>query len=253
MIKKIHIPSNLLKDKARHVNVYLPCSYQEEKREYPVLYMHDGQNVFHDKEAIGGVSLGLEEYLENNKLEVIVAAIYQNSEQRMNEYCPWPIGRYSKEIMGKGGDFGGEGGKYAEFIVKELKPYIDTTFRTLPNETALAGISLGGLISLYSACKYPEIFRHIIVLSSAFFRNQEEIEKLVESSDLSSIKSFYGDCGTEEAGKDETLSKLFSASNQSVFELIKKKIHSARFCTIQGGEHTYSDFRKRVPELFTFL
>lgn len=81
------------------IRVYLPESYQDGLKRYPVLYMHDGQNVFEDEGAINGTSLGLKKYLDESDLELIVVGIDLNTagEERINEYCPWKQGQISKE------------------------------------------------------------------------------------------------------------------------------------------------------------
>lgn len=241
-------------DNERFIRVYTPAGYQENDKRYPVLYMHDGQNVFRDIEAIGGTSLGLEEYLDENKLEVIVVAIDQNSAERKNEYCPWMNGPYSRRFLTEGSlSFGGKGELYIKFIAEELKPLIDKKYRTIENRAAMAGISMGGLISAYAACRYPQIFGDIRIFSSAFYANQEEMENLLKTVELSGIHSFYMDCGTDEAGTDTCVNKKFLASNQSIYEIVKRKIPNARFEVLEGDEHHYRFFKNRVPELFSFL
>ncbi len=238
----------------RVVRVYLPMGYHEAKRQYPVLYMHDGQNVFEDHDAVGGASLGLRDFLDKCELDVIVVAIDGNpiKEDRVNEYCPWTGGEFSQMITGQNSEFGGKGGAYIEFIVSELKPLIDRSYRTIEYNTAMAGVSLGGLISTYAACRYPEIFSKVAVLSSAFWRNQEEMEQLIKKSSLSGIEQFYLDCGTSETN-DEWINRKFFESNQSIYELLGRKIENTRFEVVEGAEHHYSFFRKRVPDMMTFL
>lgn len=240
-------------EQERFIRIYLPKNYTIEDQSYPVLYMHDGQNIFQDNDAIRGTSLKLEKYLDENELNVIVVGIDQNSEERINEYCPWTCGEYSKKFLGKESIDGGRGIQYVEFIVNELKPFIDNNYRTLKEHTAMAGISLGGLISTYAMCRYPEIFRNIAILSSAFYRNQEEIEKLIQCTDLSLIESVYLDCGTKEAGDAEAISVEFLASNKAIYEILKEKIPNTKFQIIKEAEHNYLAFRDRVPKLFTFL
>jgi predicted alpha/beta superfamily hydrolase len=240
-------------EQERMIRVYLPKNYHKAGENYPVLYMHDGQNVFDDNEAIGGISLGLEDYLDENGLETIVVAIDQNSEERINEYCPWAHGEYSKQILGHASPLGGKGKQYVDFIVNVLKPFIDNKYRTLTDRTAMAGISLGGLVSTYAMCRYPQVFKNVAVLSSAFYRNQEEIEQLLQDSDLSSIETFYLDCGTREAKEDELISKEFTASNKAIYEILMAKIPNTKFEIINDAEHHYRFFRERVPEIFTFL
>ncbi|WP_321212298.1 alpha/beta hydrolase-fold protein [Pseudalkalibacillus hwajinpoensis] len=236
----------------RNIRVYLPKSYPRGEVRYPVLYMHDGQNVFRDADAIGGISLSLEDYLEKKDLEVIVVSIDQNSEERVNEYCPWINGKYSEKILGYQCNLGGKGPKYVDFIIDELKPFIDNKYRTIEDRTSIGGISLGGLISIYAACRYPQIFKKVIAISPAFWRNQEEIEELIKNSDLSPIESVYLDWGDKE-GKDERINRVFSDSNKAVFEILKAKNTNVKGKIINGGEHSYEFFKERVPEIFTFL
>jgi predicted alpha/beta superfamily hydrolase len=236
----------------RQIRVFLPKGYHIRNNKYPVLYMHDGQNVFQDEGAIGGVSLGLEDYLNEKELDVIVVGIDQNSKERQNEYCPWKNGKYSEKIVGYKSLTGGKGKQYIDFIVHELKPHIDSKYRTMIDRTAISGISLGGLISTYAACVYPTIFKHVAVLSSAFWRNQEEIEKLLKESDLSGLESFYLDCGDKE-GNGEFINKEFLASNTAIFEILAEKLPNTKFEVIHEAEHHYRSFRERVPQLFRFL
>lgn len=214
--------------------------------------MHDGQNVFQDDVAIGGTSLELENYLDDNGLEVIVVGIDQNSVERINEYCPWINGEYSKKILGQASSSGGKGIQYVDFIVNELKPFIDNKYRTLKDRTTMTGISLGGLISTYAMCRYPQVFKSIAVLSSAFYRNQEEIEKLIQDTDLSLIERVYLDCGTKEAGYDCVINKEIPASNRAIYELLKEKIPNAKFEIINDAEHNYLSFRERILNYFIF-
>jgi len=249
MIEKfpIYIPSL---ENERLVRVYLPEDYYVHAgKKYPVLYMHDGQNVFQDEGAIGGVSLGLEDYLNTRKLDLILVAIDQVSSERLNEYCPWENGPFNKELRGNE-SYGGNGKQYINFIVNELKPLIDDKYRTISDHTSIAGISLGGLISTYAACMYPQVFQHIILLSPSFLANQEEMEKLITKSDMSLIQSLYLDFGTIEGGKGTPINKAFLASNQTIYNLLKEKIANSRLVIIDDGEHNYKSFKKRRAELF---
>ncbi|WP_407269807.1 alpha/beta hydrolase [Radiobacillus sp. PE A8.2] len=208
MIETFKLP---LFDEDRQIRIYVPENYHSSSINYPVLYMHDGQNVFLEEDAIGGVSLEIHRYLEDNHINLIVVAIDLNitGEERINEYCPWTNGEYSKKLLGYQSTSGGKGAHYVDFIVDQLKPMIDKKYRTLPNETYMAGISLGALISTYAMCCYPQIFKRIAAISAAYYRNQEEIERLLRSSDLSKVERFYLDCGTRESGANDVISTAF--------------------------------------------
>jgi len=239
----------------RMIRVYLPVNYHESNKHYPVLYMHDGQNVFEDEGAIKGVSLGMTDYLDENSVEIIVVAIDLNpeGEERVNEYCPWVNGAIADKIIGHHSPSGGKGEQYLDFIVNELKPLIDHKYRTLEDHTSMAGISLGGLISTYAACRYPQIFKRIATISPGYYRNQEELEVFVRNSDLSAVERFYMDFGTHEISDDEELNNQFTEMIQSIYEILNSKIDNTRYKTIQNGEHNYTSFKKRIDEVISFL
>ncbi|RSD28680.1 alpha/beta hydrolase [Mesobacillus subterraneus] len=248
MIENLTLP---LFGEERKIRVYLPADYAGGSKQYPVLYMHDGQNVFGSEDAIGGISLELHEYLDDNKVNLIVVAIDQKSEERMNEYCPWEIGEYSAKLTGEQCSDGGKGKEYIKWVAEELKPFIDEQYRTDRAETYMAGISLGSLITTYAVCVYPQVFKRIAGLSSAYFRNYEGITALLKESNLSHLDKVYLDCGTMEGGKQ--IAPGFLQSNIDIYELIKQKGIQTEFKTIQDAKHHYSDFKKRFPEVMNYL
>jgi predicted alpha/beta superfamily hydrolase len=239
----------------RMIRVYIPMSYHKSNNCYPVLYMHDGQNVFEDEGANKGVSLGLKDYLDQTNLEIIVVAIDFNAEgeERINEYCPWTNGAIAEKILGHPSLSGGKGESYLDFIVKELKPLIDDQYRTLKEHTSMAGISLGGLISTYAAGRYPQIFKRIAAISPGYYRNQEELEVFVRNADFSAVERFYIDFGTHEVSDDQELNNQFTEMIQSIYKTLNSKIEDTRYQTIINGEHNYTSFKKRIPDVLSYL
>ena len=150
--------------RTRRVWLYLPPGYTASQRRYPVLYMHDGQNVFDQRTSFAG-EWGVDETLDSlNALGdsgVIVVAVDNGGTRRFDEYSPWTNAKYG----------GGQGDAYVDFLVQTLKPYVDQHYRTLPDRlhTGIAGSSMGGLISLYAALKYPDVFGRVGVFSPAFW------------------------------------------------------------------------------------
>ncbi|KAA0546973.1 alpha/beta hydrolase [Bacillus sp. BGMRC 2118] len=252
MIEYFDVP---LFGQKRKIRLFTPENYTEDHKKYPVLYIHDGQNVFDDKEAIGGVALELHTFLERSNVEMIVVAIDLNTlgEERINEYCPWEQGELSEKILGYKSLSGGKGKKYIDFIVHELKPFIDSTYRTDITQSYMAGISLGGLITTYAACRYPDIFKRVAAISSGFYRNQEKIEEFLIDCDLSKIERFYLDYGTAEAGENTEISHEFVQSNQAVYDIVNEKITDVKRVIIRGGRHNYETFKTRIPELITYI
>jgi alpha-amylase len=153
-----------LEGRTRRVWLYLPPDYATSHQRYPVLYMHDGQNLFDAATSFAG-EWGVDETLDSLHAlgvpDAIVVGIDNGLQRRMDEYSPWRNARYG----------GGEGAAYVDFLVRTLKPYIDRHYRTLPDRlhTGIAGSSMGGLISLYAALKYPDVFGEAGVFSPALW------------------------------------------------------------------------------------
>ena len=150
--------------RARRVWLYLPPDYATSAKRYPVLYMHDGQNVFDAATSFAG-EWGIDETLDSlhalGDRGAIVVAVDNGGEHRMDEYNPW---RAADARHG-----GGEGKAYVEWMVRTLKPWIDARYRTMPDarHTGIMGSSMGGLISLYAALEYPRVFGRAGVFSCA--------------------------------------------------------------------------------------
>ena len=158
--------------RARRVLVYLPTDYVAQPgRRYPVLYLHDGQNAFDDATSYGG-EWGIDETLDQlrkagqDATGSIVVAVDNGNEFRSDEYIPWR----SEALKGQPHP-GGQGSAYVDFLVLTLKPYVDAHYRTRPEaaHTSIAGSSLGGLISVYAALKYPRVFGEVGAFSPAFW------------------------------------------------------------------------------------
>jgi predicted alpha/beta superfamily hydrolase len=151
-------------DRERTVRIYLPPGYERGTQRYPVLYMHDGQNLFDDATAYAG-EWGVDETLsalaKSRGLRLIVVGIDNGAEQRMRELNAWDHPDYGK----------GEGAQYMAFIVEVLKPWVDQHYRTRRDarHTAILGSSLGGLISTYAISRYPDVFGAAGIFSPAYW------------------------------------------------------------------------------------
>jgi predicted alpha/beta superfamily hydrolase len=155
-------------DRQRTIRLYLPPSYQQSEKDYPVIYMHDGQNLFDDMTAYAGewgVDESLNQLAVNHGFELIVVAIDNSANMRMNELSPWENKRFGEA----------QGEQYMDFIVEVVKPYIDTNFRTQPDRlhTAIMGSSMGGLISHYAVHAYPEVFSKAGIFSPSYWYSQD--------------------------------------------------------------------------------
>ncbi len=166
----------------RNVVVYLPPDYQTlANKRFPVLYMHDGQNLFNPQTSFANVAWKADETAQNlilqKKIEsIIIVGIYNTGENRIDEYTP---------VRGSRGR-GGQAENYGKMIVEELKPFIDSNYRTLPQRefTGVGGSSLGGLVSLYLGLNYPQVFSRLALISPAIWWNNLHI--------LQQVKSLHG-------------------------------------------------------------
>jgi predicted alpha/beta superfamily hydrolase len=148
----------------RRVRLYLPPGYAESERRYPVLYMHDGQNLFDAATSFLGewnVDESLNDLAQRRHIELIVVGIDNGGDHRMQELAPFESVKHDRP----------EGDAYLDFIVHTVKPYIDAHYRTRTDRTntAIMGSSLGGLISHYAICRYPDVFSKAGVLSPAYW------------------------------------------------------------------------------------
>ena len=174
----------------RDVDVYVPASYVDGRR-YPVLYMHDGQNLTDPATAFAG-TWGLGEVLARlaeRRVEPIVVGIH-NTKDRLSEYSPFRDARRG----------GGDGDAYLSFIVDTLKPRIDRSFRTRPGpaHTTIMGSSMGGLISLYAWLKRADVFGLAGAMSPSLWFGRDEFFAFVESAGLARGRRLYLDVGTAE-------------------------------------------------------
>jgi predicted alpha/beta superfamily hydrolase len=148
----------------RRIWLYLPPGYAKGGKRYPVLYMHDGQNLFDEMYAPFG-EWGVDECMDSlhlpNDLRPIIVGVENGLDKRMNEYNPYAFDKFGP----------GQGDAYVDFLVQTLKPYIDKHYRTQTGAaaTTVAGSSMGGLISLYATLKYPTVFGNAGVFSPAFW------------------------------------------------------------------------------------
>lgn len=157
---------------SRDLTIYLPPSYHENTAKYyPVLYMHDGQNLFDASSAFGGTEWEVDETIDElvrqgDMREVVVVGIDNNAD-RISEYTPMPDPDYG----------GGNGDAYLDFVQDEVMPYIESSYRVLTGRenTYIGGSSLGGLISFYAAWTRSETFGHAVCMSSSFWWNDEAL------------------------------------------------------------------------------
>ncbi len=181
----------------RAVSVYLPPQYfEQEGRRFPVFYLQDGQNLFDGRTSyIAGKTWNANRTADRltnaGEIEpVILVGVANTGLRRMSEYTP------TRDFkMG-----GGEGRSYGRLLIEELKPLIDSTYRTLVDEknTAVGGSSLGGLISLYLGFAHPEVFGKIAVMSPSLWWDHRSILNAITQRERKPNLRIWLDMGTAE-------------------------------------------------------
>lgn len=229
----------------------LPDDYKDGNQDYPVLYMHDGHNVFLKEDSFIGQTWGmLELYKDNSHLDdIIVVALNASQEEggRCYEYSPYKFEFENDDFE----NCGGGGDLYLNYLVNQVKPMIDNEFRTKRDQmnTWMMGSSLGGFISLYAGIKYPHVFGRIASLSGSFFVAEKQLIKDIESFDFSNIDYIYLDTGDEEVAGGSP--KDYLDSNQKIYQVIKDKYKDIKidFETIHDGKHSEVDWAQRLESI----
>jgi predicted alpha/beta superfamily hydrolase len=149
----------------RNISVYLPPNYHaESEQKFPVLYMQDGQNLFDPETSFAGVAWQADETAQQlilkKKIEPLMIVAIDNTPDRLDEYTP-------VRSRGRGAQGGGRADEYGKMLIEELKPFIDTTYRTLPQRefTGIGGASLGGLFALHMGFTRPDVFGRTAAMS----------------------------------------------------------------------------------------
>lgn len=225
----------------RDVIIYLPRNYKRSNKHYPVLYINDGQNAFVDKEAYAGKSWGFVDYVRKHKIDVIMVAVYCGFKpwQREIEYGPWPISEALsfQETKQKDLIIGGLGDEYVRWLINDLKPMIDHHYRTIKEDTAIVGSSMGGVISAYASIAYPDVFKKCAALSTAFWFYPEEFRDLITHQDLSSIECFYFDIGSDEGCGQDFINEWYRETNAEILRLLQPKINNLHFNYVGNASH----------------
>lgn len=247
----------------RRVRVLLPKTYHTSEQNFPVVYMHDGQNIFTSDETEDKGSWRVGSVIEetNDLPPMIVVAIDNDEENRTNEYTPWKI---REAPISDKMDLGGQGVEYAEFVMSVVKAFIDENYRTKSDKrfTAMVGSSLGGTISSFMGIKYQDQIGRLGIFASATWVTNKEFDHYIEKVDLSPDQRVYIQVGTED-GDQEDEELIYGDVKQAYIDFsvnyLKQLIESGvpvnntRLNIFVGEEHVEGDWAKHLPECLLFL
>jgi len=230
----------------RRIWLYLPNDYNTaNNKSYPVIYMHDGQNLFDQATSFTG-EWEVDETLTNLQNQggygAIVVGIDNGGANRINEYSPWVNAQYG----------GGQGDQYIDFIKNTLKPHIDENYRTLtePQNTGLIGSSMGGLISLYGVAKFPETFGKGGIFSPSIWFAGVQVVEFINSKNFSSIPlRLYFVGGTNESST--MVSNMQAARTQFINSGVPSQ--EINLVTHPDGAHSEWYWRREFGAAYQFL
>ena len=227
----------------RDILVYLPASYDKNDKPYPVLYMHDGQNLFDPTTSFAG-EWGVDSALAKaprKGRKAIVVGIPNAGIERIREYSPFADARIG----------GGRGDVYLDWIEQTVKPLIDERYRTLrgPEGTGIGGSSLGGLISLYAFFRSPARYGYVAALSPALWFGDRQIFRFIQSAAYVRGR-VYLDVGTREG--EATL-----ANARQMRDLLLEKGYlrgrDLMWVEDKGGVHNEAAWGRRLRKALPFL
>ncbi len=218
---------------SRDIYVYKPKNYHRDQT-YPLIVMHDGQNLFDSSRAFGGRTWNAEHTLDHliktEQMSPAIVVAIDNTPDRMEEYI-WER----------------QGERYVDFLIHELIPHIEQSYKLKKGAEfrALMGSSLGGLISLRSALHRPESFGLVAALSPSIWWNNKEILELFERSSQLPLK-IYLDMGTREGERAQDLEMLA--------EILRNRAHTSFLAWIdQWGGHNEAAWAHRLPFALKYL
>jgi len=234
---------------ARDISVYLPPGYDNDKsRKYPVLYMQDGQNIFDEATSFFAGKEGhwdevSEKLIAQHAIEpLIIVGVSSSGLARVNEFTPPAAGPRQ----------GGQADRYGRMLVEEIKPFIDSHYRTMTqrSQTSLGGVSLGGLATLYLGLKYKEVFGQLAITSPAAFWDDAMILRYVRSLPAKTNQRIYLSVGTAEPAD-------FLNSTRNLRQILIRKGWKEGsdfgYVEVEGAQHGPDNRSIRVDHALRFL
>jgi predicted alpha/beta superfamily hydrolase len=247
-LPKIEVISDKIKPpplgQHRRIAALLPHDYDRSGKHYPVLYLQDGQNLLEYRSPFGNwhVDHRLAEMATQGQGDLIVIAIDHAEQDRVREFSPPEVTRFGVS----------QGRQYANYMVDELKPYVDRHFRTLPERqnTGIGGSSMGGLISIYSAFIFPEVFGKMMVFSPYLWLTPKIYFQAIDFFNPFDTKIYLYAGGKESETMIPNVQRLRSALERKGLDGSKIEFHLS---IDPEGEHNEAKWGTEFPKAVTWL
>ncbi|MFC1895778.1 alpha/beta hydrolase [Thermodesulfobacteriota bacterium] len=255
-----HFPSRFVTP--RHVDVWLPPGHDSSSTRYPVLYMHDGQNLFDPATSFTGVTWGIDEAMgtlgDAGTISLAIVVGIWNTVDRTREYMPEkPCAEYvsAEQRNALAGFYGTPmSDRYLRFVVEEAKAFVDAAYKTRTGRgfTFIMGSSMGALVSLYAVCRYPDVFGGAACLSTHWPAGQGMMVRyLKDSLPNFSTHKFYFDHGTENL---DAQYETYQQEADAVFKeagYVEERNWMSR--KLPGHDHSETYWKQRAPDAWAFL
>ncbi len=248
-----HFPSALLGN-ARTIEVYLPPGYESESERFPVLYLHDGQNLFDPEAAAHGqvwqADRIADRLIRAGRIPPLLLVGIANTPERMDEYAT---------VCDQDEQAGGRGQLYARFVFEEVKPFIDRTYRTRPERqhVGVAGSSLGGLISLEMARWHADQFALCGALSpSLWWADEAILSELEGERPWTERMRFWVDMGTREGPGRGPVPRSLRQTRHLIDHFDRMGLlpgHDYCYWEVAGGEHNETHWAARFDKVLLYL
>ncbi len=255
--------------KNRQIRIWCPPGYdQQDGRRYPVIYMHDGQNLFDRGTSAYGEIWDVHTCIESMQGEqifqgaIVVGIDNGPGLERLDEYSPWVSSEAGvlKGLPENHPTVGGQGEAYGQFLVETIKPYIDANFLTMPDREAtwVMGSSMGGFISLYLGIVYPHVFSRIGAFSTAVWFAQASLIETIEKVNLSYKTRWYLDVGTHETSNTDIPDfnqRYVDGTLAAGLALVAQGVKESHVCIVieENGIHNEKDWARRLPSAIEWL
>ncbi|MDR2134148.1 MAG: alpha/beta hydrolase [Treponema sp.] len=242
--------------------VMTPDGYEEGDRLYPVLYMNDGQDLFRDEDSFTGHSIRYADYYRDYSKfvpQVIIVGIDcpPTNRERSIQYTPYTKQFVIPEWSSYEPEVAGTGRQYLEWMVNELKPWIDEKYRTRKQGayTGIGGFSSGTIVSTYAVLSYPGAFSRLLCISGSFYNWMDCLDKTLEQANLDHIRYIYLDVSTNEQGR-LTTAEQFLEGTKMMYERFTDcgfDETQLKYRLLKGLTHTQGGWRLRFPDAVRWI
>lgn len=235
----------------RDIVVYVPPGYDQSSARYPVFYLQDGQNLFDPATAFAGqdwhADATADDLICQGQIEpIILVGIYHTGVRRVSEYTPTRDPRMRK---------GGKARRYAEMLAREIKPFIDRTYRTRKGarHTAVGGSSVGALAALVAGLEYPGVFGQLVVMSPSVWWNGRSILTLVRNHRARSRPRIWLDVGTAEGDTPDAILRDARLLRDALLERGWAEGSQLEYREIENAGHNEAAWAVRLGDVLAYL